>query len=74
MLSTENLVDDGKGNVIHYPPHLMFYAPYLTNADLGSDVNGSGPAFVADEGTPRALIIVPLAAHGAGHDPNATRK
>jgi hypothetical protein len=39
----------------------MFYAPYVTNADLGSEGQaGGGPAFVAGEGTPYALIIVPV--------------
>lgn len=67
MLSTENVVPiDDKGTIGHFPPHVMFYGPYLTNADLGSDGNLSGPAFVAGEGSPHALIIVPLAAH-AGH-------
>jgi len=46
-----------------FPPHVMFYAPYLTNADLGSDGNPEGPAFVVEEGTPHALIIVPVGAH-----------
>jgi hypothetical protein len=42
----------------------MFYAPYLTNADLGSEgQSAGGPAFVAAEGTPNALIIVPVGAH-----------
>src|SRR5262250_1662390 len=61
MLSTENLVPNAKGAVVPYPPHVMFYGPYLTNADLGSDGtlgsdgNPGGPAFVAAEGTPHAL-------------------
>jgi hypothetical protein len=70
MLSTENLVPDAKGVVVPYPPHVMFYGPYLTNADLGvdrtalgPDGNPSGPAFVAGEGTPHALIIVPIGSH-----------
>jgi hypothetical protein len=75
MLSTENLVPNAKGVVEPYPPHVMFYGPYLTNADLGvdrtnlgSDGNPSGPAFVAGEGTPHALIIVPIGAHtGPSH-------
>jgi hypothetical protein len=70
MLSTENVVtiDEDKGIVAPYPPHVMFYAPYLTNADLGSDGNPGGPAFVAAEGTPHALIIVPIGSHrGARH-------
>jgi hypothetical protein len=69
MLSTENVVPDDKGVVAPFPPHVMFYAPYLTNADLGSDGQaGGGPAFVAGEGTPYALIIVPIGAHtGPAH-------
>jgi hypothetical protein len=63
MLSTENItvVDAEKGVVAPYPPHVMFYGPYMSNADLGSDGNPRGPAFVAGEGTPHALIIVPIA-------------
>jgi hypothetical protein len=69
MLSTENMVPDDKGVVEPFPPHVMFYAPYLTNADLGSDGQaGAGPAFVASEGTPYALIIVPVETHTSpGH-------
>ena len=62
MLSTRNVVavDDEKGIALPYPPHVMFYAPYLTNADIGSDGNPVGPAFIPNEGTPHALIIVPV--------------
>jgi hypothetical protein len=63
MLSSENMVPDDKGVVAHFPPHLMFYAPYLTNADIGSDGKPGAPAFIASEGTPYALIIVPVGAH-----------
>jgi len=70
MLSTENLTPNEKGIVAPFPPHVMFYGPYLTNADLGSDGNPAGPVFVAGEGTPHALIIVPIGAHtGTGHAP-----
>lgn len=53
----------------------MFYGPYMTNADLGSDGNPHGPAFVAGEGTPHALIIVPvsIAAH-ASHAASGERE
>src|SRR5215468_11645544 len=77
MLSTENItvVDAEKGIVAPYPPHVMFYGPYMTNADLGSDGNPRGPAFVAGEGTPHALIIVPVAGHsGANHASADTSK
>ena len=70
MLSTENLVPNEKGVVVPFPPHVMFYAPYLTNSevgvdrtDLGPDGNPNAAAFVAGEGTPHALIIVPVALH-----------
>jgi hypothetical protein len=42
-------------------PHLMFYAPYLTNADIGSRGEhhaGVGVPFVIEEGSPRAYIVV----------------
>jgi hypothetical protein len=71
MLSTENLVPDDNGVVGHFPPHVMFYAPYFKNADIGSEGQaGGGPAFVAGEGTPFALVIVPVGAHtGPAHSP-----
>jgi hypothetical protein len=71
MLSTENLVPNEKGVVVPYLPHVMIYGPYLTNANLGvdrtnlgPDGNPSGPIFVAGEGAPHALIIVPLGPPG----------
>jgi hypothetical protein len=74
MLSAANLVPNEKGAVVPYPPHVMVYAPYLTNADigvvqeLGPDGNFVGPAIVAAEGTPQALIIVPVGAQpGPSH-------
>jgi hypothetical protein len=70
MLSTENLPPDnaGKGrSVAPFPPHVMVYAPYVTNADLGVDGSPDGPLMVVGEGTPHALIIIPVARHDAGH-------
>jgi hypothetical protein len=71
MLSTENVVPDDHGVVAPFPPHVMFYAPFMTNADIGSEGQGAGgPAFVAAQGTPYALIIVPVpsaAATGSSH-------
>jgi hypothetical protein len=73
MLSTENYTPNARGEIVHFPPHVMFYAPYLKNADigvsgsLGPDGNPDGPAFIAGEGTPHALIIVPVAPHSGAH-------
>ena len=66
MLSTENLVPNAKAEIVHFPPHVMFYALDLKNTDLGlsgvlgPDGNPEGPAFVVGEGSPNGLIIVPL--------------
>ena len=72
MLSTENVVPNDKGVVEPFPPHVMFYAPYLTNAELGAEIgpdgNPTGAAFVAREGTRDATIIIPIGAHtGPSH-------
>src|SRR6266699_2404917 len=58
MLSTENVVPDDNGVIAPFPPHVMFYAPFMTNAEIGSEGQAAGgPAFVAAQGTPYALII-----------------
>jgi hypothetical protein len=60
MLSTENRVGptaDHKSQ--HFPPHLMFYAPNMTDKDLGFD---STPQLsfmgMTDPGAPDNLIVV----------------
>lgn len=69
MMSPHNVVtiDDVKGIAAPFPGHLMFYAPNLTSADLGSDGSPSSPIFVVDEKTPHALMIVPVPINGGGH-------
>jgi len=64
MMSPHNVVtiDDEKGIASPFPGHLMFYAPNLTSADLGSDGTPTSPLFVVDEKTPHALMIVPVPA------------
>jgi hypothetical protein len=68
MLHPDNRVPiDPEGKlVVPYGPHLMFYVPYLTNADLGSDGSPAAPTFVINEGQPGAYAIVPVAT-GGGH-------
>ena len=56
MLSDHNYVfDPERGKVIHFPGHLMFYAPYATEKDVGS---GPGAPYLVAPGTPHALMIV----------------
>lgn len=68
MMSPHNVVtiDDEKQIAAPFPGHLMFYAPNLTSADLGSDGTPASPLFVVDEKTPHALMIVPVPL-GGGH-------
>jgi hypothetical protein len=68
MLSTHNIVtvDPEKGIAVPFPPHLMFYAPNMSNADIGSDGSPASPVFVVNEKSPHALMIVPVPTGGAG--------
>lgn len=59
MLSTGNYVFNGE-RVIHFGPHLMSYAPYLTNADIGSTGTDVAAPWILNEGSPHAyMILVP---------------
>lgn len=44
--------------IVHFAPHLMFYAPYVTDADIGSPPSARNMPFVVHPGQPDALIIV----------------
>jgi hypothetical protein len=57
MLSPKNFVFNGR-NVIHYHPHVMVYAPYVTNAMIGADMKDPYMPWVLNEGSPHAYIIV----------------
>src|SRR5262245_41092924 len=64
MLSPHNYVfDPGRKAIVHFPGHLMFYAPYATEKEVGS---GPGAPFIVSPGTPHALMIV-VPAGGAEH-------
>jgi hypothetical protein len=80
MLSTANTVPNEKGEHVPYVPHVMFFGTHLTNADLGvgkelgPDGQPIGPVYVAGEGSPYALVIVPVGAHtGPGHPPGDSK-
>lgn len=57
MVSSENYVFNGE-RVIKYHPHVMFYAPYLTNADIGANGKDPNAPWILNEGSPHAYIIV----------------
>jgi hypothetical protein len=58
MMSKENWVfDPDAKKIIHFPGHLMFYAPYLTAKDLGYESDATLP-YLVHPGEPDALMIV----------------
>ena len=65
MLSEKNRVPIAPDQVIPYQPHLMFYAPDLTNEDFGGSVEGTSPVFLINEGKPDAYVIVPVSTRPA---------
>ena len=57
MLSAENYVFNGQ-RVVKYHPHVMIYAPYVKNADIGTTPGDPNAPWVLNEGSPHAYIIV----------------
>ena len=44
--------------LVPLPRHLMFYAPYATNKDIGSPLGGANMPHVIRDGQPDAVIVV----------------
>lgn len=64
MLSEKNRVPVGPDKVVPYGPHLMFYAPHLTDADIGGDRTGkASPIFMINAASPSGYVIVPVGGH-----------
>ncbi len=68
MLSSEQTVrDESTGEIVPFVPHLMFYAPGRTAAELGLEspevAAPAGRPFLVFERDPRGLVIVPVAGH-----------
>jgi hypothetical protein len=67
MMSDQGyLLDSGANRVVHIPPHLMFYAPYATEKDIGSPPPAPNMPHLIRAGQPDAYIIVIPGEH-AGH-------
>lgn len=59
------LVND---RIVHAPPHLMFYAPYATDKDIGSPPSGPNMPHLIRAGQPDAyIIVIPPPALHSGH-------
>jgi hypothetical protein len=52
------LLVPGTNKLVHIPPHLMFYAPYATDKDIGSPPGAANMPRVIRPGQPDAYIIV----------------
>jgi hypothetical protein len=59
------LLDPGTNHVVHIPPHLMFYAPYATEKDIGSPPPAPDMPRLIRAGQPDAYIIVVPGQHPA---------
>jgi hypothetical protein len=59
MLSVNRNYNPGTGKVDIFPPHVMFYAPNLTDADIGSTGDPSnGLPFIAYQGPHGYMIML----------------
>ncbi len=57
-----------ENRIVHVPPHLMFYAPYATDKDIGSPPPAANMPHLIRAGQPDAyIIVIPGPATHAGH-------
>jgi hypothetical protein len=60
--------DAASGTVVSFPPHVMFYAPNLTDEDIGSKGDGTdGLPFIAYQGPQGFMIMLPAGGEHGGH-------
>lgn len=58
MLSDQVYLLTSGSQIVHVPPHLMFYAPYATDKDIGSPPASASMPRIIRPGQPDAYIIV----------------
>ena len=57
-----------QGKLLNVPPHLMFYAPYAKDKDIGSPPAAANMPHLIRAGQPDAyIIVIPRAEDHAGH-------
>ena len=68
MMSGENWVFDPESKrIIHFPGHLMFYAPYMTPQDLGYQKEAPLPYLVHPGAADTLMIVVPQSRPSQGN-------
>lgn len=65
MMSDKGYLLVPGNKLVHLPPHLMFYAPYATDQDIGSPPAAANMPHLIRAGQPDAVVIVFPA--GEGH-------
>lgn len=59
MMSQQGyLLNPATQQLIHIPPHLMFYVPYATDKDIGSPPSAPGMPRLIRAGEPDAVVVV----------------
>jgi len=72
MMSSENYVFDPESKrIIHFPGHLMFYAPYMTPQDLGYEKAAPLPYLVHPGAPDTLMIVVPRSNSGSQSKPSS---
>jgi len=67
MMSDNGMLLVGEKKLVHIPPHLMFYAPYATDEDIGSPPAAANMPHLIRAGQPDAyIIVIPAPAKHAG--------
>lgn len=68
MMSDNVFLLIGGNKIVHGPPHLMFYAPYATEKDLGSPPAALNMPHLIRAGQPDAYyIVIPARVEHGGH-------
>jgi len=67
MMSDNGQLLVGDNKLVHIPPHLMFYAPYAKDEDIGSPPAAANMPHLIRAGQPDAyIIVIPAPAKRAG--------
>ena len=68
MMSDSVFILVSANQMVHVPPHLMFYAPYATDKDIGSPSPAANMPHLIRAGQPDAyVIVIPGPAKSASH-------
>jgi len=68
MMSDSVFILVSGNKIAHVPPHLMFYAPFATEKDIGSPAPAANMPHLIRAGQPDAyIVVIPGPAMAVGH-------